>query len=87
LLWDCQIIRVEEQFMNAQTPFTARMLMFPTLSWGLPPPAVPEFSMLPLLAAGGVVRIAVKFIKRKQKERDKHKNNDIQRGNLRWTEG
>ena len=50
--------------MNVEKLLTALLLLLPGLSWA--PPAVSEPSMLPLLAAGGVVAIAVKFMKRKR---------------------
>ena len=52
--------------MNAQKLLTALMLMLPGLSWGPTPIDVPEPGILPLLAAGGIVAIAVKFMRRKK---------------------
>ena len=54
--------------MNAEKLLTTLLLLLPGLSWG-PPPIIeaPEPGILPLLAAGGVVAIAVKFIKRKNR--------------------
>jgi hypothetical protein len=49
--------------MNYHRIITAILLMLPGLSWG-PPVEVAEPSILPLLAAGGVVAVAVKFMRR-----------------------
>ena len=58
---------MREESMNAQKLLTALMLMLPGLSWGTPPPVVaPEPGILPLLAAGGIVAVAVKFMRRKK---------------------
>lgn len=50
--------------MNKHKLITALLLMLPGLSWG-PSIEVTEPGMLPLLAAGGVVAVAVSFIRRK----------------------
>jgi hypothetical protein len=50
--------------MNYHRPITALLLMLPGLSWA--PPQVGEPSIHPLLAAGGVVAVAIKFVKRKK---------------------
>ena len=47
-----------------QKLLTVLILMLPTLAWGQF--EVPEPGMLPLLAAGGIVAIAVKFMKLKK---------------------
>ena len=52
--------------MNAEKLLTTLLLLLPGLSWGPLPTDVPEPGILPLLAAGGVVAIAVKFMKRKK---------------------
>jgi len=55
--------------MNPYKLITVFLLTLPGLSWGppvLPPPSVPEPSILPLLAAGGIVAVAIKFMKRKK---------------------
>ena len=49
--------------MKLQKLITALLLLLPGLSWGVD---VPEPSILPLLAAGGVVAVAVKFMRRKK---------------------
>ena len=50
--------------MRIDKLITALLLMLPGLSWG--PAVVPEPSILPLVAAGGVVAVAVKFMRRKK---------------------
>ena len=50
--------------MNVQKLLTVLILMLPALSWG--DAVAPEPGVLPLLAAGGIVAIAVKFMKRKK---------------------
>jgi hypothetical protein len=60
LVTDCE----GGEVMNVEKLLTALLLLLPGLSWA--PPALSEPSMLPLLAAGGVVAIAVKFMKRKR---------------------
>ena len=57
---------MREESMNAQKLLTALMLMLPGLSWGTPPVVAPEPGILPLLAAGGIVAVAVKFMRRKK---------------------
>ena len=56
--------------MKSQKLVTALLLMLPGLSWAPPfpggPVPVPEPSILPLLAAGGIVMVAVKFMRRKK---------------------
>ena len=52
--------------MNYEKLITALLLLLPGLSWGQPLPDVPEPGILPLLAAGGIVAVAVKFLKRKK---------------------
>jgi|GEM_PF-6157153 len=49
--------------MKFQKLITALMLMLPAAAWAA---VVPEPGILPLLAVGGVVAIAVKFMKRKK---------------------
>jgi len=51
--------------MKAEKLITALLLMLPGLSWG-PTIPVPEPSILPLLAAGGIVMVAAKFMRRKK---------------------
>ena len=51
--------------MTYEKLITALFLMLPGLSWG-PAAPVPEPGILPLLAAGGVVAIAIKFMRRKK---------------------
>ena len=63
--------------MKSQKLITAVMLMLPGLSWGndcspesggmtcVHIPA-PEPGILPLLAAGGIIMVAVKFMRRKK---------------------
>jgi hypothetical protein len=50
--------------MNMQKLLTVLILMLPALSWGTA--SVPEPGMLPLLAAGGIVAVAVKFMRKKK---------------------
>ena len=52
--------------MNVQKLITALMFMLPGLSWGPPSTAAPEPGILPLLAAGGIVAAAVKFMRKKK---------------------
>ena len=52
--------------MNSQKILTALLLMLPGLSWAPQPLPVPEPGVLPLLAAGGIVAVAVKFMRRKK---------------------
>ena len=47
-----------------QKLLTVLILMLPALSWGIT--SVPEPGMLPLLAAGGIVAVAVKFMRKKK---------------------
>ena len=49
--------------MNLQKLITALLLMLPAAAWAV---AIPEPGILPLLAAGGVVAVAVKFMRRKK---------------------
>ena len=51
--------------MKSQKLTTALLLMLPGMSWGSVYP-VPEPGILPLLAAGGIVMVAVKFMRRKK---------------------
>ena len=51
--------------MKSQKLITALMLMLPAAVWAVPP-GVPEPGILPLLAVGGIVMIAVKFMRRKK---------------------
>ena len=51
--------------MKTEKLITALLLMLPGLSWG-PGVPMPEPSILPLVAAGGVVAVAVKFMRRKK---------------------
>lgn len=50
--------------MKTEKLFTALLLMLPGLSWA--PVVVPEPDVLPLLAAGGVIAVAVKLVRRKK---------------------
>jgi hypothetical protein len=50
--------------MKYEKLITALLLLLPAAAWA--PVAVPEPSILPLLAAGGIVAVAVKFMKRKK---------------------
>ena len=52
--------------MKAEKLITALLLMLPGLSWGPPVVAVPEPGILPLLAAGGIVMVAAKFMRGKK---------------------
>ena len=67
--WLGSILKIHFQLdfgiMNMQRLLTVLILMLPALSWGTEA-TVPEPGVLPLLAAGGVVAIAVKFMKRKK---------------------
>ena len=59
--------------MKSKKLITALLLMLPSMSWGgcefggrgcaVP---VPEPGILPLLAVGGIVMVAVKFMRRKK---------------------
>jgi hypothetical protein len=51
--------------MKYEKLITALLLLLPGLSWG-PVGQVNEPSILPLLAAGGIVAVAVKFMRRKK---------------------
>jgi hypothetical protein len=50
--------------MKSQKLVTALLLMLPAAVWA--DQTVPEPGILPLLAAGGVVAVAVKFMRRKK---------------------
>ena len=53
--------------MKSQKLITALLLMLPAAAWAAPPPVhAPEPGILPLLAAGGIVMVAVKFMRRKK---------------------
>ena len=58
--------------MKIEKLITALLLMLPGLSWGCPPSgcggpiSAPEPGILPLLAAGGIVMVAAKFMQRKK---------------------
>ena len=53
--------------MKTEKLITVLLLILPATSWAqTQPPAIPEPSILPLLAAGGVVAVAVKFMRRKK---------------------
>ena len=52
-----------EETMKPQKLFTALLLMSPAAAWATP---VPEPSVLPLLAIGGVAVLAVNFMRRKK---------------------
>lgn len=53
--------------MKSYNVITALILMLPGLSWGPgEPDQIPEPGILPLLAAGGIVALAIKFMKRKK---------------------
>ena len=49
--------------MHSQKLITALLLMLPASAWAA---AIPEPSILPLLAIGGVAVLAVKFMRRKK---------------------
>ena len=49
--------------MKSQKLITVLLLMLPAAAWA---EVVPEPEILPLLAVGGVVAVAVKFMKRKK---------------------
>ena len=49
--------------MKAYKLITALLLMAPAAVWAAP---IPEPDVLPLLAIGGVVALAVKFMRRKK---------------------
>ena len=51
--------------MKSQKLITALLLMLPAAVWAQPT-TVPEPGILPLLAAAGVVAVAVKFMRRKK---------------------
>jgi len=50
--------------MKSHKLITALILMLPAAAWA--DVVVPEPSILPLLAAGGIVAVAVKFMRRKK---------------------
>ena len=50
--------------MKTEKLITALLLTLPATLWA--DVAIPEPSILPLLAAGGVVAVAVKFMRRKK---------------------
>ena len=52
--------------MNPLKLITAFLLMLPALSWGPEPVSVPEPGILPLLAVGGIVAVAVQYMRRKK---------------------
>jgi hypothetical protein len=55
--------------MKSQKLITAVLLMLPGLSWGgfpMPPVSAPEPGILPLLAVGGIVTVAVQIMRRKK---------------------
>jgi len=49
--------------MKSQKLITALLLMLPAAAWA---DVIPEPEVLPLLAVGGVVAVAVKFMRRKK---------------------
>lgn len=49
--------------MKSEKLITALLLMLPAAAWAAP---IPEPSVLPLLAIGGVAVLAVKFMRRKK---------------------
>ena len=51
--------------MKSQKLITALILILPAVVWAQPA-QVPEPGILPLLAAAGVVAVAVKFMRRKK---------------------
>ena len=52
--------------MKTEKLITVLLLILPATLWAQPTPAIPEPGILPLLAAGGVVAVAVKFMRRKK---------------------
>ena len=52
--------------MKSQKLITAVLLMLPGLSLGAPIVNVPEPGILPLLAVGGIVTVAVQYMRRKK---------------------
>ena len=50
--------------MKSQKLITALLLMAPAITWASVP--IPEPSLLPLIAVGGIVAVAVKFMRRKR---------------------
>jgi hypothetical protein len=55
--------------MKSQKLITAVLLLLPGLSWGgfpMPPVSVSEPGLLPLLAVGCIVAVAVQFMRRKK---------------------
>ncbi len=51
--------------MKTEKLITVLLLILPATLWAQPP-TIPEPGILPLLAAGGVVAVAVKFIRCKK---------------------
>ena len=52
--------------MKSQKLITALLLMLPAACWAGVTIMVPEPGILPLLAVGGIVMVAVKFMRRKK---------------------
>ena len=52
--------------MKLEKLITGSLLLLPGLSWGPPGSVVPEPGILPLLAAGGVVAVAARLMRRKK---------------------
>ena len=52
--------------MNPQKLITAFLLLLPGLCWGPEPVSAPEPGILPLLAVGGIVAVAVQFMRGKK---------------------
>ena len=56
----------ERSPMKLEKLITTLLLLLPGLSWGPPGSVVPEPGILPLLAAGGVVAVAARLMRRKK---------------------
>jgi hypothetical protein len=52
--------------MNIHKLLTVVLLILPGTSWGPPEVPVDEPSVLPLLAIGGVIAVAMSFVRRKK---------------------
>ena len=63
----CPPIKDKRKTMKTEKLITVLLLILPATLWAQTlPPVIPEPGILPLLAAGGVVAVAVKFIRRKK---------------------
>ena len=59
--------KIRGKTMKTEKLITVLLLILPATLWAQTlPPVIPEPGILPLLAAGGVVAVAVKFIRRKK---------------------